>query len=180
MLVYFLALRDQFGGWGGRGRIDEVWNLGTMFSQLAKRSTRMLVIGIFEELRAFVVVSDALRKESFLLQMKYAMSASVEIILFWAYLIILVRESEPKLKETTVNYFKLRHHRSIEEYTLDNSETVNQDARIAWASLMSSLEVARYDCLPHLFSLALQPPLFRVKIKKKSHFQLVFEPVIFF
>ena len=73
---------DQFGGWGGRGRIDEVWNLGTMFSQLAKRSTRMLVIGIFQELRAFVVVSDALRKESFLLQMKYAMSASVEIILF--------------------------------------------------------------------------------------------------
>ena len=82
MLVYFLALRDQFGGWGGRGRIDEVWNLGTMFSQLAKRSTRMLVIGIFQELRAFVVVSDALGKESFLLQMKYAMSASVEIILF--------------------------------------------------------------------------------------------------
>ena len=180
MLVYFLALMDQFGGWGRRGRIDEVWNLGTMFSQLAKRSTRMLVIGIFQELRAFVVVSDALGKESFLLQMKYAMSASVEIILFWAYLIILVRESEPKLKETTVNYFKLRHHRSIEEYTRDNSETVNQDARITWASLMSSLEVARYDCLPHRFSLALQPPLFRVKIKKKSHFQLVFEPVIFF
>ena len=121
-----------------------------------------------------------LRKESFLLQMKYAMSASVEIILFRAYLIILVRESEPKLKETTVNYFKLRHHRSIEEYTRDNSETVNQDARITWASLMSSLEVARYDGLPHRFSLALQPPLFRVKIKKKSHFQLVFEPVIFF
>ena len=62
-----------------------------MFSQLAKRSTRMLVIGIFQELRAFVVVSDALRKESFLLQMKYAMSASVEIILFRAYLIILVK-----------------------------------------------------------------------------------------
>ena len=84
------------------------------------------------------------------------------------------------MKETTVNYFKLRHHRSIEEYTRDNNETVNQDARIAWASLMSSLEVARYDCLPHRFSLALQPLLFRVKIKKKSHFQLVFEPVIFF
>ncbi|XP_066019607.1 uncharacterized protein [Pocillopora verrucosa] len=115
-----------------------------MFSQLAKRSTRMPVIGIFQELRAFVVVSDALRKESFLLQMKYAMSASVEIILFRAYLIILVRESEPKLKETTVNYFKLRNHRSIEEYTRDNSEAVNQDARIAWASLMSSLEVARF------------------------------------
>ena len=34
----------------------------------------------------------------------------------------------------------------------DNSELVNQDARIVWASLISSLEVARYDCLPHHFS----------------------------
>ena len=31
---------------------------------------------------------------------------------------------------------------------------------------------------PTIFSLAFQPPLFRVKIKKKSHFQLVFELVI--
>ena len=34
--------RDQSGGWGGEGRIDEVWNLeqSCWFSQLAKRSTR--------------------------------------------------------------------------------------------------------------------------------------------
>ena len=94
------------------------------------------------------------------------MSASVEIIFFWAWLIILVWENEPKLKETTVNYFESRHHHSIEEYTRDNSELVNQDARIVWASLISSLEVARYNCLPHHFFN--QPPLFRVKIKKKS------------
>ena len=31
---------------------------------------------------------------------------------------------------------------------------------------------------PTIFSLTFQSPLFRVKIKKKSHFQLVFEPVI--
>ena len=75
------------------------------------------------------------------------------------------------MKETTVNYFELRHHRSIEEYTRENSELVNQDARIVWAFLICSLEVARYDCLPHRFSLMLQPPLFSLKIKKKIHFQ---------
>ena len=49
--------RDQCGG-GKRG--NEVWNLGTMFSKLAKRSTRMLVRGIFKELRTFIVVPDVL------------------------------------------------------------------------------------------------------------------------
>ena len=93
-------------------------------------------------------------------------------------MMILVLENEPKLKETTANYFEFRHQQSIEEYTRDNSELVNQDAIIVWASLISSLEVARYDCLPHHFSLTFQPPLFGVKIKKKSHFQLEFEPVI--
>ena len=60
---------------------------------------------------------------------------------------ILVWKNEPKLKETAINYFESRHHQSIEEYTRDNSELVNQDARIVWASLISSLEVSRYDCL---------------------------------
>ena len=91
-------------------------------------------------------------KESFLLQRKCAMSASVENIFFWARLIILVRENEPKLKETTVNYFEFRHQQSFEDCTLDTSELVNQDARIVWASLISSLEVARYDYLLHHFS----------------------------
>ena len=62
---------------------------------------------------------------------------------------VLVWENEPKLKETTVNYFESRHHQSIEEYTRDNGELVNQDAKIVWASLLSSLEVSRYDCLFH-------------------------------
>ena len=69
--------------------------------------------------------------------------------------------------------------RSIEEYTRVNNESVKQYARIVWASLISSLEVARFDCLPHRFSQTFQPPQFSVKIKKKSNFQLVFEPVIF-
>ena len=61
--------------------------MGTMFSQLARRSTRMLVSGIFKQLRTFVVVPDVLSKfskirECFLLQMKCMMSASVEIIFY--------------------------------------------------------------------------------------------------
>ena len=61
----------------------------------------------------------------------------------------MVWENEPKLKETTVSYFESRRHQSIEEYTRDNSELVNQDVRIVWASLISSLEVSRYDSLFH-------------------------------
>ena len=60
-------------------------------------------------------------------------------------------ENEPKLKETTVNYLEFRHHQSIEDYKCNNSKLVNKDARIIWASLISSLEVAGYDCLPHHF-----------------------------
>ena len=70
------------------------------------------------------------------------------------------------------------HHRSIEDYTRENTESVNQYSRIVWASLISSLEVARYDCLLHCLSLAFQPQNF--KIKQKSHFQLLFKPVIFY
>ena len=80
-----------------------------------------------------------------------------------------------KIEETTANYFEFRHQQSIEVRIRDSSELV---VNSKWASLISSLEVARYECLPHHFSLTFQPPLFRVKIKKKSHFQLVFEPVI--
>ena len=64
----------------------------------------------------------------------------------------MVWENEPKFKQTTVNYSEFRDQQSIEEYTRDNSELVNQDAKIVWASLISSLDVARYDCLLHHFS----------------------------
>ena len=59
------------------------------------------------------------------------------------------------------------------------SHSVKQYARIVWASRISSLKVARYDCLPHCFSLTFQPVLFSVTIKKKGNFQLVFEPLSF-
>ena len=59
---------------------------------------------------------------------------------------------------------------SIEECTRVNSESVQQYAKIVWASLISSLEVARYDSLPHRVSQTFQPPQFSVKIKKKRNF----------
>ena len=84
-------------------------------------------------------------------------------------------------KLTTVNYFALIKTLLVDwrVYTWEHCESVKQCARIVWASLKSSLEVARYDCLPQRFSLTFQPPLFSVKIKKKSNFQLVCEPLFF-
>ena len=128
-----------------------------------------LVSGIFKQQRTFIVVSDVYSQFSnmgmFSPQMKSVISASLEIIFFWAWLIISVCENEPKLKETTVNYFVLRYQRSLEEYTRENGEIVIQEARIVWASLTSSLEVTRYDYLSHRFCLTFQLPLFSVKLK---------------
>ena len=58
------GFRDKSGGLRGKGRIDTVWNLGTTFSQLAKRSIRLLVSGSFKQLKTFVFVPDLLRKFS--------------------------------------------------------------------------------------------------------------------
>ena len=71
-----------------------------------------------------------------------------------------MREIEKKL--TTVNYFALIKTLLVDRrvYTWEHCESVKQCARIVWASLKSSLEVARYDCLPQRFSLTFQPPLF--------------------
>ena len=97
------------------------------------------------------------------------MSASVEIICYWAWLIISVWENEPKLKETTVNHFALRHYWWIEVYACsEHGNLVKKYARIVWASFISSLEVARYDCLPHRFSPTFQSPLFSVENWKKK------------
>ena len=108
-------------------------------------ATRMLVSGIFRQLTTFVVVLDVLTKfyedrECFLLQRKRMMSALIEIVFYWARVIISVWENEPELKETTV-------------YTCsEHSKSVKRCARIVWASLISALKVARQECLPHCFS----------------------------
>ena len=55
---------------------------------------------------------------------------------FSAWLITSVKENEPNLKETTVNYFALRHHPSIEVYSSEHSELVKQYARIVKGLLL--------------------------------------------
>ena len=99
-------------------------------------ATRILVSGIFRQLTTFVVVLDVLTKfyedkECFPLQRKRTMSALIEIVFYWARVIISVWENEPKLKETTVHTCS------------EHSESVKRCARIVWASLISALEVAR-------------------------------------
>ena len=76
-----------------------------------------------------VVFPDVLRKfgEYFLLQMKCMMSASVEGTFYRAWLMISVWEIEPKLKETTVSYFALRHHWWIEEWEEWVSKAIPQN-----------------------------------------------------
>ena len=66
------------------GRIDELWNLETMFSQLAKQSARMLVSSIFKQQGTFIIVPDVLSKVSKIgnFQMKCMMSATFEIIFY--------------------------------------------------------------------------------------------------
>ena len=170
--------KTSFGGWGDG---EELTKSGPGDDVLT--TTHMLVSGIFKQLNDFRRCSwccDQIfeDRECFFLQMKCILSASVEIISYWAWIIISVWENEPKLKETTVNRFALRHYRWTEVYTCsEHGKSVKLYARIVWASLISSLEVARYDCLPHRFSPTFQPPLFSVENWKKSSFQLMFEPV---
>ena len=109
--------KTSFGGWGGG---EELTKSGPGDDVLT--TTHMLVSGIFKQLNDFRRCSwccDQIfeDRECFLLQMKCMLSASVEIISYWAWLIISVWENEPKLKETTVNHFALRHYRWIEVYT---------------------------------------------------------------
>ena len=66
-----------------------------------------------------------------------------DVSISWNYILLSVTDNFglgkwAELKETTVNYFVLRHHWSI--------ETWEQWVRIVWASLTYSLEVAKYDC----------------------------------
>ena len=108
--------------------------------------------------------------ECFLLQIKCMMSASVEFIFYWARLIISVWDNEPKLKETTVNYLALRHHWSIEEYTLEHSESVKRYARIAWASLISSLKEKIWLLAPPFFPDVSTSSVWGRKLKRKVIF----------
>ena len=140
-------------GVGGWGRIDKVWTWGRCSHNYAHASQRYLQTAY--DLRRCSWCCDQILqdRECFLLQMRCMLSAAVDIISYWAWLIISVWENKPKLKETTVNHFALRHYWWIRVYTCrEYGNSVKQYARIVWASLISSLEVARYACLPHRFS----------------------------
>ena len=140
-------------GVGGWGRIDKVWTWGRCSHNYAHASQRYLQTAY--DLRRCSWCCDQILqdRECFLLQMRCMLSTAVEIISYWAWLIISVWENKPKLKETTVNHFALRHYWWIRVYTCrEYGNSVKQYARIVWASLISSLEVARYACLPHRFS----------------------------
>ena len=136
---------SEVGRWG---RIDEVWTWGRCSHNYTHASQRYLQTAY--NFRRCSWCCDQIFEdgECFLLQMKCMLSASVEIISYCAWLIISVWENEPKLKETTVNHFALRQFWCIEVYTCSKHKSVKQFARIVWASLISSLEVSRYDCLP--------------------------------
>ena len=130
----------------------------------------MLVSGIFKQLRTFVVVPDVLSKFS-----------EIESLFFFREVCDVSISSNYILLSMTDN-FSLRKWAKIERngsldihsrlksiYTCDNSELVNQDARIVWASLISSLEVARYDCLPHhFFANVSTSSVLRRNLKEKS------------
>ena len=121
--------KTSFGGWGGG---EELTKSGPGDDVLT--TTHMLVSGIFKQLNDFRRCSwccDQIfeDRECFLLQMKCMLSASVEIISYWAWLKISVWENEPKLKEATINHFALRHYWWIEVYTC-SEQSVKQYARI--------------------------------------------------
>ena len=111
-------------------------------------------------------------RECFLLQMRCMMSVSVEIIFYRTLLIISVWENEPKLKDTTVNHFALRHYWWIEVYTCsEHSESVKQYARIVRASLISSLfNLPGMTAYPTVFLQRFNLLCLAWKIKKKVIF----------
>ena len=157
-------MKDQFGGWGGGEKLTRSGTWGRCSHNYTHASQRYLQTGynrchcsrccdqIFED------------KECCLLQMKCMISASVEIIFYWAWLIISVWEKEPKLKETTVNHFALRHYWCIHvQWAQWVSKAIRQN-RMGFSYIFSW---RRYDCLPHCFSSTFQPPLFSVENLKK-------------
>ena len=143
---------------GRWGRIDEVWNLGMMFSQfyIHVHASQRYLQTAYDLCHSYWCCDQIFNdRECFLLQIKYIMWASVEIIFYWAWIIISFWENEPKLKETTVNHFAWRHYWWIEVYMcIEHNESVKQHARIVWASLISffSLSCQVWLLTPPFFS----------------------------
>ena len=69
-----------------------------MFSQLAKRSTRILLSSWGSSLMSLKVSTNFEDRECSLLQMWCTMSVTISIIFYWAWRIISVLENKPKKK----------------------------------------------------------------------------------
>ena len=131
----------------------------------------MLVSGIFKQLRTFVDVPFFLSTfskigECFVLQMKCVISASVKIVFYWARLVIWFGKMWQNWKTRPVNYFALRHHKSIEENTCENTESLKQYMGVSYI-FPSSYEV--WLLAPPL-ALIFQPSLISVEIWKEKSF----------
>ena len=79
-----------------------------------------------QQLITLVVLPDVLKKFSEIKNLFFLRGSVCDVSISWNYILLSVTDNfgqgnEPKLKETTVNYFEFRHHQSIEEYTRDNS-----------------------------------------------------------
>lgn len=157
------------------------WGLNRrmMFLQLAKRSTHVQVSGIFKKMKTFVDTPNVLNRFSRIgnvfffrctvrcqYQLKwYSIGIKWNIGLWkWA-----------RIKETTINDFELRYHRSVVGYTSEKSEVVKQHSRIVLASLISFLGVARYYSLSQFFSVV---STFSGKHSKLKKIQV--KPVFFY
>ena len=115
--VFLQWIERPVRGVGRWGRIDEVWTWGRCSHNYTHTSQRYLQTAYDFRRCSWCCDQIFQDRECFLLQMKCMLSASVEIISYWARLIISVWENEPKLKETTLNHFALRHYWWIEVYT---------------------------------------------------------------
>ena len=75
--------------------------------------------------------------------------------------------NEPKSKETMVNYFALRHHQSIEEYTRENGEAVKQSPESYVLLLYLLLKLPGMTAYPTVFPNVLTSSDKRRKLKRK-------------
>ena len=141
-------------------RPDEVWNLGTIFSQLARWSTRTLVSGIFKQPRTSIVVPNVFNKFSKIGNVFFS-DEVYDVSISWNYILLSVNYNFGlgKWAKSERNDGKLLCVKTSpvdwSVYTWAQWISKTEYARIVWNSLTSSLEVARYDCLPYRFLLKL-------------------------
>ena len=156
------------------GRFDEVWNLETMFSQLAKRSTRMQVKWYLQTAEDPRYCSLCFEQILGRLGMFYYSDAVYGVSISWNYILLRVTNNFglgkwAKIERNDGKVLRVKTSPSIEECTRENGESLKQYTRIVLAT-----EIFSWSCQVWLpapkFSLTYQPPLIGVKIKRKVIF----------